>query len=54
MRSGTEWVEEDLFDGLPKKTSEFESQWQAWVVLARLERVDGLPTDLEPLGEIGL
>jgi hypothetical protein len=47
-------VNEDGLDGGFEETGEFEGQWEAGVVLAGLDGVDGLAGDLEAFGEVGL
>src|SRR5271157_404039 len=47
-------VAEDRFDGGFKETRQFEGQRKTGVELARLDGVDRLARDLQPLGQIGL
>jgi len=48
------FIDKDRFNGRLKETGQLESQRKARVKFPRLDGVDGLARDLQPIGEIGL
>ena len=44
----------DLFDGEPEKRRNFKCERQARIIFTLFNRVDGLPSDLQPICKIRL
>lgn len=53
-RTRSHLVRENLFDGHREESREFERKRQRWIELARFDRVDGLPRDLETVRQLRL
>lgn len=54
MRTLAIVVMKDLFDGQSEEPGGPEGQRQTWIEFARLDGVDGLPGDIEGVGQLGL